>query len=246
MNLRIENLKYSNGKILLSKWGEKLNKETLKKLCTMCLIFAVTLLSLQMNFRNVLGADELVKVEVIPKTVGPIALNATIFVNVTVADVTLLNGWQIYLDFNSSILECIGATLPSDNVFSEWGSENIIIPDIGDDYINNIEGWISWAAILFPYGVGFNGSGVLCQIEFKGLAEGNATLALLSEDEHVYGTFLSRVKGIGSEYIPSEEVDLADGNVWVIPEFPAFVIIPLLMAATSIALILSRKHLTKQ
>lgn len=241
MNLGIENLKYSNGRILLSKWGEKVNKETLKKLCTMCLIFAVTLLSLQMNFRSVLGADEPAKVEVIPKTVGPIDLDATVFVNVTVADVTLLNGWQIYLDFNSSILECINATLPSDNIFSEMG--NIITPDVS---INNAEGWICWSAVILQFGVGVNGSGVLCQIEFKGLAEGNTTLALLSEDENVYGTYLSRVMDSGSEKIPSGEVDLEDGKVWVIPEFPEFVIIPLLMAATSIALILSRKHLTKQ
>lgn len=243
MNLRIENLKYSNGKILLSEWGEKLNKETLKKLCAMCLIFAVISLSLQMNFRSVLGADDLITVEIIPKTVGPIALNATIIVNVTVANVTLLNGWQIDLDFNSSILEYVNATIPSDNVFSEWGTENIITPDVDS---NNTAGWVLWYAVLLPYGEGFNGSGVLCQIEFKGLAEANTTLALLSEDESIWGTLLTTVEDSESKQIPSEEVALEDGNVWVIPEFPEFMIMPLLMAATIIALILSRKHLTKQ
>jgi hypothetical protein len=40
---------------------------------------------------------------------------------------------------------------------------------------------------------------------------------------------------------------IADSNVWIIPEFPSFLILPLFMIATSLAVIVhKRKHTVRQ
>jgi hypothetical protein len=104
----------------------------------------------------------------------------TFLVNVTVANVQRMVCWQFALQWDSSLLECVNTTIPSDNVFAYWNVSgepmNVAGPDLSQ------RGLIVYGAgITYSDSVGFNGSGVLAQIEFKILnKEGQSVLAFVN------------------------------------------------------------------
>jgi len=82
----------------------------------------------------------------------------TFVVNITVADVTDLSVWQIYLTWDPSLLDFVSYELPPDNVFA--GQTVINASEVGT-------GYVVCDAALGPGMNSFNGTGTLCQITLK-------------------------------------------------------------------------------
>jgi hypothetical protein len=116
------------------------------------------------------GYNENVKVKVEPSslTVG----GEPFTIRVTVSDVTKLNGWQITLKFDPTILKCLDAIYPSGHVFE--GYSTVPIPPT----IDNNAGIIQYGCSLLGVS-NFNGSGTLCQIQFRAINNGTTTLSFI-------------------------------------------------------------------
>jgi len=85
----------------------------------------------------------------------------TFTINCSVSDVVDLYTWQVKLFFDPAVLNCTGAWYPSDHVFA--GMTMIPVVPI----IDNVAGHILYGCSLMGAAAGFEGSGTLCQIEFK-------------------------------------------------------------------------------
>ncbi|MEM2702762.1 MAG: hypothetical protein QXR45_06345 [Candidatus Bathyarchaeia archaeon] len=97
---------------------------------------------------------------------------STFFVNITVYDVTCLAGWGIGLTFNKEVLSYVSAWLPFDHVFKpvEDMGWTIVAPPVVVEPINETHSIIKWGyAYIMPESEvwTFNGTGTLCQIQFK-------------------------------------------------------------------------------
>ena len=90
-------------------------------------------------------------------------LNETLYVNVTVTDVTNLFGWQFKLYFLNSILKCTSIT--SGPFLTSLGSTFDIF-DIVNDF-NSTHGRILAASTLMGGGNSANGTGVVAMLQFN-------------------------------------------------------------------------------
>jgi hypothetical protein len=135
--------------------------------------------------------------DLLPQNVSA-AVGATFEITVAVENVTDMSGWQVYMCFDSAVLECTGVSLPSNCVFS--GS--VTVSGALADYdatefpqgllrrIRNDEGWVLAGDCLMGMSQpSFNGSGVLCRVEFKAISPGSTTLALLHDSAHTFQTY---------------------------------------------------------
>jgi len=116
-------------------------------------------------------------------------------VNVTVIDVVDLQNWQVGLNWDPAVMEYVTVRVPPDNVFSPSGRSLIMPPpDIGP-------GYVVWGATYIndPHWI-FNGTGTLCQAEFK----------LLPTPNPLPITFNLTIS-------PYDETLLLDGNAHDIP-----------------------------
>lgn len=173
----------------------------------------------------------------------------TFTVNVTVANVTDLFNWQVMINFTQGVLnftDTSDAWIPDDHVFSDYsiGTEYIVppvSPQPGE------QGWqrgyiIFGGTLLYPPGINVTGSGTLCQINFTAYQVGFSLMKLnLDAFRGDIRTFLKN-----STLKPIPNVAWFDGEVEVIPEFPAFLIIPLFVTATAVALVIAVKGLPKK
>ncbi len=92
--------------------------------------------------------------------------NGTISVNVT--DALDLFAWQLKLFFNDSLVNCVNAWCPENHVLSGRNFTSIG-PVIEQNYVQ--------IGVTLDEGEpSFSGSGILCLIEFQGLAPGNCTM----------------------------------------------------------------------
>lgn len=114
--------------------------------------------------------------------VAPYQLNVTgpfptyYLVNITVTNVTDLYEWCIDLTFNSTYVVVENATIPDNNVFA--GRETAeTLKDI-----DNIGGSILWD-VSITEGLSFYGNGTLCQIWFRGIAEGISNMTFIDYGE---------------------------------------------------------------
>jgi hypothetical protein len=115
---------------------------------------------------NPITGDGVFSFTAIDKKVGD-----TFLVNVTVANIQRMVCWQFALQWDSSLLECVNATIPSDNVFAHWNVSDEPMIVAGPDLSHT--GLVFYGAeITYPDRIGFNGSGVLAQVEFKILNKG--------------------------------------------------------------------------
>jgi hypothetical protein len=154
-----------------------------------------------------------------PATISVSAPGQNFTVDVNVTDVSDLKGVVCMLDYNASILN---ATLVSKTAITNDATKWLPIDANGTFHwdgpptINNTIGRV-W---VYPWGfTPFTGSGAVLSITFTAIAAGNSNL-------HFYFTQL--LDSMADE-IPH---DVEDGTVTVIPEFPTFIIVPLLLIAT--------------
>lgn len=162
-------------------------------------------------------------------TVGPPVPTDLFLINITVNDVTDLYFWQVKIFYDSTILNCTSASLPSYHVFAGkvFQGPNVLI-----EKDNVIVG-----ATLMGAETPFTGSGVLCQIEFKGIAIGTSYLNFsrpYDEDTYLF------------DDMPISVESIVDGSVTVIPEFPSFIVMALFMIATIAAAFLTAKGQLKK
>ena len=121
----------------------------------------------------------------------------TFNIQVSVANVADMYAWQVHLFFDNTILECINVSLPHDYVFSYvytvgdalMGYNSAEFRNPLQQKINNDEGWVLIGdCLLGSNQPNFNGSGSLCQIEFKAISLGSSNLTL-SIDPTWFGTY---------------------------------------------------------
>jgi hypothetical protein len=134
----------------------------------------------------------------LPNTVN-VGVGDTFVVTIDVANVTNMFGWQVYLCYDPAVLECLGASLTPDYVFSSsWTVSSALVKWESTEFqpgpvqrVRNDLGWVLAGDCLM--GVSqptFNGSGVLCQIKFKTVSSGSCALALLHDFDHDFQTYI--------------------------------------------------------
>lgn len=126
-------------------------------------------------------------------------------VNVTVDNVEQMVCWQFTFQWNPNLLECVNAAVPSDNVFAYWAVSGEPIVIAGPDLSHR--GLVTYGAnIAYPDRIGFNGSGVLAQIEFRILnriGECDLSLAGIGVNSFLLSNSLANIDFIpvGAHYI---------------------------------------------
>jgi hypothetical protein len=121
----------------------------------------------------------------------------TIIINVTIADVTNLNSWEMKISFDSRILNCEGIIIPSDNIFRGYSTFN-------HSEIKNDEGIVRIFCAT-DAGYAASGSGTLCQIRFTCLDFGATNLHFV--DPSLPGGCYLHDPSIPAVEIPFDAVD---------------------------------------
>jgi len=159
-----------------------------KKLVVL-LVFLATLI--EINSSPTVFSNQNSKLSITPLNSYPLA-GESFTINVTVTNVTDLCGWQIYVSYNPSVINCVEVTIPADNIFA--GHETIGGALI---HIYNELGLLTASYALWEL-QGVNGSGKLCQIKFNTSFPGISILTFIN------GTYLLDSKFV---YIPFEATE---------------------------------------
>lgn len=173
------------------------------------------------------------KVKIVPSTleVGPPPAN--FLVNVTVEDVELMVGFEIYITFNATVLQCNNITLPPDFVYAGLGYLET------EKKIDNNAGTVHYGVATFPF-YDFNGSGVLCQLNFTAIALDGVSIKIVTPNmgQDFYTQLLTR----SAQEIP---YTAEDGFVTVIPEFSTVLMLLGLLTFTTTVAVRSKIKLVK-
>jgi len=218
--------------------GEKILKKYLKK----SRLFAILLLGISMMLLISSVKAQTAVISVIDAVNGNdtiiLPANTTagtkFLVNVTIAGVEMLAGWQINITFDSRLLNVTAAAdmiLPANNIYKDldpWGP----VPDIGD-------GWVMWARAVGPAAPvdHFNGSGIICQIRFTTMKNGTGDPVQCDLVPTKVGTF-------PTELIDPDTTDIefvVNNGHYVIPELPITTLLLVFLTITSIAIVLAKK-----
>jgi hypothetical protein len=199
----------------------------LKRVIYIALI--TTLLLLPFNMKAALASEAMVKID--PSTLQIDYPNQEFRVNVTVENVENVALWQIYIEFNATILECLNVSIPTENIFE---GKTVIAPD---PVIDNEKGTILYGATTFPPS-GVSGSGTLCEIKFKSKVGGISQLHLVTYEEELNKTFCTKLEDPEGTRIM---YTTTDGEITVVPESIVVLAVPALIIVTIATLILKRK-----
>lgn len=162
-----------------------------------------------------------------PVIVSEPGANFTVDINIT--DAYNMWAFSFKLDYETYILD---ATLVSPTNITKdapyWvpTDENMEFHWNASPTIDDTQGTVH-VGFFLQVGTGFTGNGTLLRINFTATRIGNSTL-------HLYDT---AVADIWSDPYPHET---SDGEVSVIPEFPTFTIMPLLLIASLTAILLGK------
>lgn len=195
----------------------------MKKKLFSCILFCFLLVALTTSLARAATAT----VSLSPSTLTVDAYPETFYVNITISDASDVFGWQIVLLFNASILQCIDAEVPPDNIF---GSGAIAPSPI----IDNTNGKVTYGANIPPGAGTFNGSGLLCKIVFNATAMGETELTFDTDPAH---PFYSYIYNDNMEDLPA---DFIPGTVTVIDEFAFPVFVLTLVSLTTAAIFFSK------
>lgn len=100
------------------------------------------------------------------------AVNSTFFVNITIADITDMRGWEVGVVFDNASLQYVSAWVPTDHVFSvpETNDWTFVKQFVLDDYNAThqiVKCVASYQVQEPPDDWTFNGTGTLCQMQFR-------------------------------------------------------------------------------
>jgi hypothetical protein len=192
-------------------------------------MMAITLLLTLSVLSSTAMAQTTTKVKILPAQVEVGPPPVTFLLNVTVENVQLMAGYEIYISFNQNKLQCLDIVLPSDFVYAGKGYLETA------KLIDNDQGTIHYGVATFPL-YEFNGSGVLCQLKFNGTnIDGSDIIIITPEMGTTFYTQLLTKEATEIPYIAE------NGYVIIIPEFSNMLIITFAFITSTIAASLSRK-----
>jgi hypothetical protein len=142
--------------------------------------------SVPLKVVNPLTGDEWFNFSSNDKSVGD-----TFIANITVSNVSALFCWQIGLKWNASLMECTNITLPPDNVFALAPRMTDYPIAIGGPDLSKPGYLLFGATISYVGEIGFNGSGVLAQAEFRILQKGGQSKISFGSTGSLGDTFLT-------------------------------------------------------
>lgn len=106
-------------------------------------------------------------------------------ISIRINNVENLHAWQLLFYHNSAILECVGAWIPTENVFA---GRMFISPEPLIEKNYTMVG-----ATLTGGERAFTGSGILCQLQFKAICTGESTLHFDAEDSFLLNPALKAI-----------------------------------------------------
>lgn len=145
----------------------------------------------------------------VPQDVN-VRVGDTFVVSVAIENAKEMYGWQVYLRFDPTKLECLGVSVPSNYVFASHETvSNALVNYDHTEFKNPLQGIrndrgcvLAGDCLLGASQLTFDGSGVLCQIEFKAISSGSSPLRLL----HNLDDFQTCIVDIGIQAIASSSV----------------------------------------
>jgi hypothetical protein len=180
----------------------------------------------------------------ISKAYGLDQTGTTFFVNVTISDVTDLGGWMISLKWDPNVTV---VSIGDENGLGKTGLSGLIYYDVyeGDfmqnanstdfhvNAIDNADGTITSLACFFKEPCGsVSGSGVLAKINFTLTNVGTTVIDV---------TQSSLVRQCGGAIYHTIVDGLVTDQPLPIPEFSSFLIVPLFMIVTLLAVLIYRR-----
>jgi len=193
-------------------------------------IIAVTFLLTMTALSSTVMADTAV-VKIMPAQIEVGPPPVTFLVNVTVENVELMVGYEIYLFFNATTLQCNDIVLPPDFVYAGRGYLETA------KLIDNDNGIVHYGVASFPF-YKFSGSGILCQLNFTGKILDGSDITIVTPEMGT--TFYTQLLTETAEEIP---YTAENGQVKIIPEFSSVLIIMFTLITVTIAAGLSSKKL---
>ena len=139
--------------------------------------------------RDALVIDPNMAFNLLPQDVR-VELGDTFVVTVAVGNAKDMFGWQAYLRFDPTMLEAVRVTFPLNYVFSSSVTVSAAVVSYSPtefpkgplQKIETTKGWVlAGDSLLGADQPTFEGSGVLCQVEFKAISSGSTALVLLQD-----------------------------------------------------------------
>jgi hypothetical protein len=151
-------------------------------------------------------------------------------VNVSIANVTNLCGYEFKLYYNSTVMN--GTSPPIEGSFLKSRGSTLFWPVTFIDHYNLTHG-VVWIDCTLAPAAGVNGSGVLATIKFKSLASGNSVPLHLADVE---------LSDPNSSPIPYQ---ISDGVVTVVPEFTSTIAVLTLVIASLFGILFGKRAMRK-
>lgn len=170
-------------------------------------------------------------------------VNSTFFVNITVSGVTAMKAWGVGLVYDNTTLQYVSAWRPSDHVFSgtEADGTGMIAPAVivADFDATHQEAQWGCSYIMPDPPWTFNGTGVLCQMQFKIVAPVNDTqwTAQFSFDPAWNGVYFSPS---GNE-VPNLTSGFVIYKAYKVPEFTTIALL-LVLAFASVVIAIAKSR----
>jgi len=206
----------------------------LKKRSILGIVLALLLFS-AVSTAQVSGEDGLPQLVVEPTHVDVTSIGETFTVNITLViptgvNITDLWGWQVRVGYNTTVLDCLSASLLPGHPF-EGLSVNNPPADIEEE-----AGYVLYMCSLvgFTENVNVTETSGLCEITFNGTTNGDSPVEFQNINI-VGGTYMRRSD---ASYVTFENVN---GSVTVVPEFPLLILMSFFMLTTIAAVFLRKK-----
>jgi hypothetical protein len=189
------------------------------------LMFFLTI-ALMCMMVNRAGAQQ-ATVSVVPASSTVPSVGSTLSVNVTVESVENLYGLQFTLYYPNNLLNGTKATK---GPFLDTGGaiSTLLVSNFTDSY-NATYGLLRVLCLRTGDVPGVNGSGTLATINFKSISTGGPAVLHLDE------------VALSDPNMTAISSTTVDGEVTVIPEYSALLILPLLIASSSVALVFRKR-----
>ena len=183
-------------------------------------MFLLLLITLSMAVTNVSAAVDADAISVEPPTAIILAIDDTVTVNITITNIQNCAGYMFKIDYNSTLLALDSWTFDTGTPLSPTQ----VAPASGDrvDTDASFAGSVQLATVWKTGQPTYNGSGLAAQLTFNGTMLGNSTL------------IFDQLWTLASDDIGSEIHFLMfnDGYIEVVPEFPAAILMSLVLTAT--------------
>jgi len=183
--------------------------------------YSIFIVLLAMPLGNVVGAES-TRVFLDPPSQTVAAAGDSFTINVSIADVSNLLGYQFTIYYNSTVMN---RTQVAEGSFLKSGGQTYFSPSFIDQY-NSTHGAVAISCTLLNVTgnvSGASGSGVLVTLEFKSLAAADSTSL------HLADVGLVGLADSSPSLIPHED---SDGTVTVVPEFTSLIAFLALIAAS--------------